>query len=119
MPDVPFSPEEAARFAEMTEDELFTQLVPESERQDLFSFDGLVARGKQIFASRISLVRSLICEAYNSRPAVSDHSVDMVVLIATAIAGSPAVLNIPVLAFAALAVKIGLAELCRGGAETR
>lgn len=114
MSDVVITAEEAARYVQMADADLFTLLVPESEREDLFSFEGLVARGKQIFTARLTMVKSQICEIYNARSAVTDDSVEMVILIATAIAGSPEVLNIPVLPFAALAVKIGLGQLCRG-----
>jgi hypothetical protein len=106
------SREEAVKFESLTDEELLVMMVPDSETEVMYSFDGLVARGRQIFNARLAAVKNVICDVYRSREASADRSIDLVILLATALIGSPVLAGIPVLAFAALVVKIGLSNLC-------
>ncbi|HXO22730.1 MAG TPA: hypothetical protein VOA87_22645 [Thermoanaerobaculia bacterium] len=108
-----FDREEVKSFLDLGEQELYGLLVPERARQQLNSPGALMARGKNIFLSRASEVRSIVCRQYKQRGTSMKNTIDLTVLVATALLASPAMLGIPVLPMAALLVKIGLEEFCR------
>jgi hypothetical protein len=120
------SREEAKRLLELGDDELYPLLVPEQARGQVYSKDGLLARGRSIFVARVNDVRTVVCGQYSRRGSTVKNSIDLTVLLATAILSAPTLLGIPALPMAALLVKIGLEEFCletdekgdtRGGQE--
>jgi len=105
--------EEATKYFNMDEAELYALLVPEHVRQTLFTKDGVVLRGREIFYTTFAKVRETICRQYATAPQITSHAIDLVVIISDALASSPNLVGIPVLPMAALIVKIGLEELCK------
>jgi hypothetical protein len=104
---------DAAAMLARTDDELYAELVPRAEVESIaFSFDGRVARGRELFRSIWQDVRGGVCGYYHRHEKTVGNKVDVVALIATPLLGNPAVSGISVVAFAALIVKIGVAELC-------
>jgi len=93
-----------------SQDELFASLVPASERAELYSFDGLVARGRAIFRGTFLSVQQIVCPIYKKSD--MDDEVQLVTLLVASLAGQAALGGIPVVPFAALMVKIGLSRLC-------
>ena len=100
-------------YLSMGENELFTLLVPAEEQEKLYSRDGIIARGKAIFRSVFEQTKGNVCAVYRQRPSTIDNSVDLVTLVATTLMATGQIIIIPVLPFATLLVKIGLAELCK------
>ncbi|HEX9173960.1 MAG TPA: hypothetical protein VF861_15010 [Telluria sp.] len=95
-----------------SEEELFVQLVPEDERQELYSQEGIIARGRLIFRSLFMSCRDRICELYAHSDAKRDE-VELLKLVAGVLISKAVVTSVPVIPAAALAVKIGLAQLCK------
>lgn len=93
-----------------SQDELFASLVPVSERAELYSLDGLVARGRVIFRSAFLSVQQIVCPIYKTTD--MDDEVQLATLLVASLAGQAALGGIPVVPFAALTVKIGLSRLC-------
>lgn len=112
MSEISFTTQEAEKYLAMDEDSLFAILVPEAGGQ-LYSQGGLIAKGKERFRKVFILVRDNVCSVYREHDSTIDNTVDLTILIATAISVTPIVATVPVLPFAALLVKIGLGELCR------
>jgi hypothetical protein len=103
------------QYLTMDDRELYALLVPaEVREQQAFSKDGLWQRGRVIFSGRLQAVRRIVCQQYQQRGSTVKNSLDLAVLIGTALAASPTMLGIPVLPMTALLVKIGLEEVCRG-----
>lgn len=108
------SAEDAARYEGMSQADLLVMMVPEDEQADgLYSLQGLVERGREIFNARLGRSRKAVCEAYRGIAGNTGNSVDLIVLLATALVGSPALAGIPLLAFCALVIKMGLEDLCQ------
>jgi hypothetical protein len=104
---------EAAAMLARTDKELYAELVPQAElERTAFSFDGRVARGRELFGSIWQDVRGLVCSYYRKHEKTVGNKVDVAALIATALLHNPALAGISVVAFAALIAKIGVAELC-------
>jgi hypothetical protein len=95
-----------------SEDDLFARLVPAAEQDELYSFDGLVARGREIFKATFRRVQDTVCPIYRMQEATLGDEVQLVALIAGSIVGQLALAGIPAVPMAALAVKIGLSRLC-------
>lgn len=93
-----------------SQEELFASLVPASEKAELYSFDGIVARGRAIFRSSFLSVRHVVCPIY--KEAGMDDQVQLVTLLVGSLVGQAALGGIPIVPFAALMVKIGLSRLC-------
>lgn len=105
--------ERARTYLAMDEDDLFGALVPDTERDaQMYSLQGMTARGKQIFRAVFPKAKAVVCDAYRAHRDSEGTTVDLVVLLATSLAGSPILVGVPALPFAALVVRIGLAELC-------
>ncbi len=103
----------ASQYLAYNEEDLYAMLVPEHLRRQAYSKEGLIARGHEIFVSKIKQLQSLICKQYTGRGDTIKSSIDLTLIVATAIVGAPAMLGIPVLPVAALIVKIGLEEICK------
>jgi hypothetical protein len=107
------SAEDAARYEGMSQADLLVMMVPEEEQADgLYSLQGLVDRGREIFTARLGRSRDAVCEAYRGSAGNTGNSIDLIVLLATALVGSPALAGVPVLAFCALVIKMGLENIC-------
>jgi hypothetical protein len=105
--------EDAAHYERMSRSDLFAMMVPEDEQADgLYSLQGLTDRGREIFNARLDKSRNAICRAYRNSAGNTANSIDLIVLMATALIGSPALAGISVLAFCALVVKMGLDNIC-------
>jgi hypothetical protein len=105
---------EAEQYLALDPSELYTLMVPERVREEeVFSREGLVARGKAAFATALREGRTTVCAQYGTRGASVRNAIDLVVLVAGALVAVPALAGIPALPMAALIVKIGLEELCR------
>ena len=104
------SRDEAEGYLQMGEDDLYEMLVPEHLKEQLFSREGVVDQGKQLFVNALRSSRSAICRQY----AASKDSVrDSVELMGVVLAAIPA-LHCPLLPVAALVVKIGIDQICKG-----
>ena len=104
---------EAAAMLARTDEELYAELVPQDEVETgAFSFDGRVARGRELFRSIWQDVRGAVCGYYHKHEKTVGNKVDVAALIATALLGQPALAGISIVALAALVAKIGVAELC-------
>lgn len=108
-----FSEEQIPEYLAKGEEDLFILLVPEIEKEQLYSRNGIVARGKVIFRTTFEKVKGNVCGAYHERPSTIDGSIDLVTLVATTLMATGQIISIPILPFATLIVKIGLSELCR------
>ena len=95
-----------------SENDLFAMLVPQNERGELHSFDGMAARGRVIFRSAFAEVKQSVCGLYKSQGSSVGNEIDLISLVAGAIAGSITIAAIPVIPLATLIVKIGLGRLC-------
>jgi hypothetical protein len=104
-------PQEAEKLLALDEQALYEMLVPAS--QQVFSKEGMVAKGRSIFASRLAAARGAVCRQYTERGANVRNSIDLTVLVGAALLAAPAMDGIPILPMAALIVKIGLEEVCR------
>jgi len=105
--------EQAAAMLARTDEELYAELVPRAEvERTAFSFDGRVARGRELFRSIWRDVRGAVCDYYRKHEKTIGNKVDLAALIATPLLNNPALAGISVVAFAALIAKIGVADLC-------
>ena len=104
--------DEVATSLAASEDDLFASLVPAAEQNELYSFGGLVARGREIFQATFRRVQDTVCPIYREQEATVGDEVQLVALIAGSIVGQLALAGIPAVPLAALAVKIGLSRLC-------
>jgi hypothetical protein len=105
--------DQATAILATSEEELFGLLVPEAEKRELHSFDGVVARGRIIFRGAFLNVRDQVCALRNPEGENFSNEVDLLALIATAIVGQISLAGIPVVPMAALILKIGLEKLCK------
>jgi hypothetical protein len=92
-------------------EDLYTELVSDSE--GLFSFQGRILRGKEIFDHVWPRLRGTVCPIYEQNKESVHGLLDFATLLAEALQGHPAMGEIPIPPVAALIVKIGLEELCR------
>jgi hypothetical protein len=109
---------EAKALLEAPEDELFRFLVPEAEKVELHSFDGISARGRIIFRAAFLDVRDQVCALRGKAGQTFGNQVDLLALIAAAIVGQVSLLGIPAVPMAALILKIGLGKLCENQEPT-
>ena len=107
----PQSEAEVERYLSQDEAALFAQMVSPGDQQ-AFSRDGMLMRGREIFYSVLGDVRSTVCEIYRGRKGKYENPIALGALIAGSLIGSAALAGIPVYAFAALAVKVGLERVC-------
>jgi hypothetical protein len=106
------SPGEVEILLKTSEDDLFAALVPEAEKQELHSFDGVVARGRIIFRGAFLDVQDTVCAFRAKQGDTMNNQIDVVTMVATAIVGQVSLAGIPAVPMAALMVKIGLGKLC-------
>lgn len=104
---------EAERLLSASENDLFGMLVPEEEKDQLHSFEGVVARGRIIFRGAFLEVQNTVCAFEEDQGGTLDKQIDLVAMVATAIVGQVALAGIPAVPLAALIVKIGLGKLCK------
>lgn len=111
------SRQEAETYLNMDESALFSLLVPETVRnQDVFTAEGLIARGRQIFTSKLKDAQQSVCTAYLSRKETVKGATELTILVAGALL-SVSHLGVPIVPMAVLIVRIGLEELCRGASD--
>jgi hypothetical protein len=110
--DLQVSPGEVETLLQASESDLFAALVPEAEKQELHSFDGVVARGRIIFRGAFLDVQDTVCGFRAGQGDTMNTQIDLVAMVATAIVGKVSLAGIPAVPMAALIVKIGLGKLC-------
>src|SRR5437868_5680752 len=97
----------------MSEEELYTLLVPPEARTQVYSRGGMIAKGKAVFVETVSKYREAICNHYRNHVPNSGNAIDLVVVLATGLEIHHAMTGIPVIALSALLVKIGLEGFCK------
>jgi hypothetical protein len=103
---------EAQQFLDMSEDDLFILLGESTGDSNLYSKDGLLVRGKNIFGEIFQRYRNQICPVYQGQKASVENGVDLVVVIMQTISSST-VAGVPILPVIAIAIKLGLDRLCQ------
>jgi hypothetical protein len=88
-------------------DELYRLLVP-ADDQELYSRGGPIARGQAIVRARAAAIRRAVCP----QRAANLDSLDLGVLIASALAADPQLGRLPVLPLTAVLLKIGVDSFC-------
>jgi len=106
------SSDEVETLLRSSEEDLFAALVPDAEKQELHSFDGVVARGRIIFRGAFLDVQDTVCAFRAKQGDTMGNQIDVVAMVATAIVGQVSLAGIPAVPLAALMVKIGLGKLC-------
>jgi len=105
--------DQAADYASKSLDELYASIVPEAERvAGVYAKGTLVLRGKEVFRATWARLSGVVCPFYAAHTQSISNQVDLITLVATPLLGNPELRGISVVAFAALAVKIGVHELC-------
>jgi hypothetical protein len=95
----------------LSENELFRTLVSEDD-EAAFSEGGRLARGREIFQNIWREVGHLFCQYYRASGKTFGDQVNTIALLATPLLGNPSFQGVSVVAFTALAVKIGAEKLC-------
>jgi hypothetical protein len=114
----PFDETQAMQYLQRDSQYLYEQLVPEHLRAgSLYSREGLAARGKQIFTTVLAETKPTICSEYALRKDTVRNSVDLMTLVGSVLL--VAHVAVPIMPMAALVVKIGMDELCRGYSPTK
>ena len=101
----------AELYQSLSEDELFRTLVSEDD-EAAFSEGGRLARGREIFQSIWREVGPLFCRYHRASGKTFGDQVSAIALLATPLLGNPSFQGVSVVAFTALAVKIGAEKLC-------
>jgi hypothetical protein len=103
-----FTRDDIRPYLDMNLDDLYGMLVPTDEKDLLFSRGGLVASGKSIVRARVTAIRKAVCP----QQAANQDSLDLGVLIASALAADPMLGRLPVLPLTAVLLKIGIDSFC-------
>ena len=111
--------EEIRRYLTMDDDELYRLLVPEGEPNLFNDPHARVTRGKEIFVASFRRVQVGVCKEYRAHKDRIGNAIDMTALVASVVMAAPVPYGLPVIPFAVIVVKTGMAELCSGqGAST-
>lgn len=105
----------AAQLA-LPDDDLFATIVPAELASQMYSRDGLAARGRAIFADVLRRNRSTLCQTYHRNKDSIRDAIDLAVLVLplTAVVAP----GLPAIGVAALVAKIGLDQLCKNEPAT-
>ena len=95
----------------LPDDELYAAVVPADLRSQMYSKDGLVARGRSIFTDVVRRNRLSLCQVYHRNKESIRDAIDLAVLVVPLVAAAAP--GLPAVAVAALVAKIGLDQLCK------
>ena len=107
-----FTPQDISRLLQLDSADLYLLLLNEQAEKQLYSKEGRIAQGQNVFATRFRRVRDELCSQYRARGTKIDNLIDLTALIATVLLASQKIEDTFILPMAALISKIGLQELC-------
>jgi hypothetical protein len=106
-------PGEIERLLALSNDQLYTMMVPAEAARQLNHPGAAIEQGKSAFVSLIRRTRGAICQAYSHNREIISNSVELVSLAASAMMGAAGLVKEEVLPAAVLVTKIGLEAICK------
>src|SRR5690349_11074259 len=118
MTEAALNPGEIKDLLALSDNQLYTMLVPKEAAAELHHPGAVVEQGKIAFVGLVRRTRGAICHAYSSNREMISNSVELVSVVASAMMGAAGMVKEAVLPAAVLVTKIGLDAICKSEVTT-